>query len=101
MTNYIAEYDAFTAQIVTNEGSGRVSFEWKHPSDRGRGGSRLRAAIDTLESLILAHATAGIRIDSPQYVEGVNTTIEAIFNEYDRPERKPESAKRIHSSKAT
>jgi hypothetical protein len=83
MTTYTAEYDAFTAEIVTNKGSGRVSFKWEDASDRGRGGSRLRAAVDTLESLLLAHATAGIRIDSPPYVEGVNTTIEAIFNEYD------------------
>ncbi len=38
------------------------------------------AAIDGLESLILAHACAGVDIESEAYVEGVETAVEAISN---------------------
>ena len=36
--------------------------------------------IDVLESLILAHAVAGIDITTPEYLEGVETTIDKILN---------------------
>lgn len=37
-------------------------------------------AVDALESLILAHACAGIDIASPAYVEGVETAVGALLN---------------------
>jgi hypothetical protein len=40
-------------------------------------------AVDGLESLILAHAGAGVDITDPKYVEGIETALEAIANEYD------------------
>jgi hypothetical protein len=39
-------------------------------------------AINALESLILAHACAGIPVDSPAYVEGIETAVDAILNNY-------------------
>jgi len=41
---------------------------------------QFNAAIDGLESLILAHACAGVNVESPAYVEGVETAVEAIAN---------------------
>jgi hypothetical protein len=41
---------------------------------------QFNAAIDGLESLILAHACAGVDVESPAYVEGVETAVEAIAN---------------------
>jgi hypothetical protein len=38
------------------------------------------AAIDGIESLILAHAIAGIDITAPAYVEGIETAVEAASN---------------------
>jgi hypothetical protein len=38
------------------------------------------AAIDGLESLILAHACAGVDVESPAYVEGIETAVDAIAN---------------------
>jgi hypothetical protein len=38
------------------------------------------AAIDGLESLILAHACAGVDVQSPAYVEGIETAVDAIAN---------------------
>jgi hypothetical protein len=37
-------------------------------------------AIDGLESMILAHACAGIDVSSPEYVEGIKTAYEACAN---------------------
>lgn len=41
---------------------------------------RHRAAIDALESLILAHAGAGIDITTPAYIEGIETVQQALTN---------------------
>ena len=40
------------------------------------------AAVDGLESLILAHACAGVDVESPAYVEGIETAVEAIANHF-------------------
>ena len=36
------------------------------------------AAIDGIESMILAHASAGIDIESFAYIEGIETAVEAV-----------------------
>lgn len=41
---------------------------------------RWGAAVDALESLVLAHACAGINVASPLYVDGLKTAIDAINN---------------------
>ena len=33
--------------------------------------------VDGIESMILAHAIAGIDIESPAYIEGIETAVEA------------------------
>lgn len=40
------------------------------------------AAIDGLESLILAHAVAGLDVESESYREGIETAVESINNNY-------------------
>ena len=40
------------------------------------------SAIDTLESIILAHYCAGVDVASMSYREGIATTIDAIINNY-------------------
>lgn len=37
-------------------------------------------AVDYIESLILAHACAGVDVQSPAYIEGITTALEAIDN---------------------
>lgn len=53
-------------------------------SDMGDDGesimSEWEAAMDAIESIILAHACAGVAVDSEQYVDGVNTALEACAN---------------------
>ena len=40
----------------------------------------LESAIDGIESMILAHAIAGVDIESPAYLEGIETAVEAVAN---------------------
>ena len=39
-----------------------------------------RAAVDAIESIILGHGVAGIDIDSPAYIEGIETAQQALMN---------------------
>ena len=36
--------------------------------------------VNAIESLVLAHACAGIDIESPAYIEGIETAVEAVAN---------------------
>ncbi len=36
--------------------------------------------VNAIESLVLAHACAGIDIESPAYIEGIETAVEAAGN---------------------
>lgn len=40
------------------------------------------AAVNAVESMILAHACAGVNVLSPGYVEGIETAMEQVFNVY-------------------
>ena len=42
--------------------------------------SEFNAAMDGIESLILAHACAGIKVDSAPYIEGIRTAVNACGN---------------------
>jgi len=42
--------------------------------------NQYNGAVDGIESLVLSHACAGIDVESPAYVEGLKTTVEAIGN---------------------
>ncbi len=60
---------------------GTITSELKVPG-RAAADRAYNAAIDGLESLILAHACAGIDVTSPAYIEGIETAVEAIVNYY-------------------
>ena len=36
------------------------------------------AAMNALEAMILAHACAGVDIESPAYIEGIETAVQAV-----------------------
>ena len=42
-----------------------------------------RAAVDGLLNVIVGHACAGINVESPAYLEGVEVALDAIVNQYD------------------
>ena len=41
---------------------------------------RLDAALSAIESIVLAHAVAGVDIESPEYRAGLVTAVDAITN---------------------
>lgn len=62
-------------------GSGTISSDLKRAG--GLAVDRIyNAAIEGFESLIRAHACAGIDVESLAYVEGIETAVEAIANHH-------------------
>jgi hypothetical protein len=82
-TYTIPEFE-ITVQVMTNNGkpAGTIESELKKHfiGDGPSNDPELLAVVDALESLILAHACAGLDISSPAYVEGLRTSLEAIAN---------------------
>lgn len=37
-------------------------------------------AIDGIESLVLAHACAGVNVEDPRYLQGLQTAVHAVAN---------------------
>jgi len=71
----------------TGDGAAGISSDlhWiegeEHP-DGEIGAAMVDAALNAVESLILAHYCAGVDVASPAYIEGIETTIQAIDNYY-------------------
>ena len=61
-------------------GSGKLISDLRNGLDGSD--AEYAAALEGLESLILAHACAGIDITTPAYLEGVETAVEAIANHF-------------------
>jgi hypothetical protein len=71
--------------IKTNEGTIEVYSRgrcWALRSELLRDGEA-DMALDVLESMVLAHASAGVDVESAAYIEGINTTLDAIANHRD------------------
>jgi hypothetical protein len=62
-----------------NSGEGTIASDLRDTGDAIEV-RQYNAAIDALESLILAHACAGVDVESPAYIEGIETAVEAIGN---------------------
>jgi hypothetical protein len=62
-------------------GAGTIASDLK-TAGKSAANKPYSAAIDGLESLILAHACAGVDVGSPAYVVGIETAVEAIANHF-------------------
>jgi hypothetical protein len=69
------------SNTTAKPGSGTITSDLKEPA-RTAADRFYNAAMDGLESLILAHACAGIDVTTPAYVEGIETAVEAIGNHF-------------------
>lgn len=73
---------------LTGDGSGSITSDLHEDeaTDAGLAERCLREAynhgIDAIESLVLAHALAGIDIKSPAYVEGLGTALNAVAEQH-------------------
>jgi hypothetical protein len=61
-------------EVIDN--AGKITSDLKGDGDN----PKLTAAMDAIESLILAHACAGLDVASPAYVEGIETAVETCWN---------------------
>jgi hypothetical protein len=46
------------------------------------GEEEINICLDGIESLVLAHACAGIDVESLEYIEGIETAVDAAFNHW-------------------
>jgi|SRR5579862_3237656 len=68
-------------QICVNGNSGQIisSFYQQGDTDSSED-EHYNIALDTIESLVLAHACAGVDVSTDSYLEGLNTTLETLSN---------------------
>jgi hypothetical protein len=62
--------------IVVSDGAGRMHSEITREGDD----DAYDLMLDGIESLVLAHACAGVNVEDTEYMEGLNTALEAIAN---------------------
>jgi hypothetical protein len=73
----LIELPCFGIKItLTGQGGGGISSDL-HDDDEDHVGC---AMADAIESLILAHACAGVDVTAPAYVAGIETSMEACEN---------------------
>jgi len=60
-------------------GGGNIKTDW-HSDIMGEEEVGYNGAIDGIEALVLAHAIAGINVESPAYIEGIETAIDGTTN---------------------
>ena len=63
-------------KVLKNFGIGKQLEEDSDNDDN----NDFNCAMDGIESMILAHAVAGIDVDSPAYIEGIETAVDACAN---------------------
>ena len=74
----VIRLDAFGIEVtLTGDGGGSITSTVKE------GHSQYDAVMDGIESMILAHAIAGIDVNSPSYLEGIETAVLGAANNTD------------------
>ena len=65
-----------TMLITLNEGQGSIVSSLSEDCND----DDLKEMFDVMESMVLAHACAGVDVQSKPYLQGLETTLEAICN---------------------
>jgi len=63
---------------VEEPGSGSIVSDLREPVTAAN--RQYNAAIEGFEAMILAHACVGVDVESPAYLEGIETAVDAIAN---------------------
>jgi hypothetical protein len=79
------DYGGIVVEVADDAGGSNGSItsdlhEDQAGADEEEGFQRYEGGIDAIESIILAHAIAGVDIQAPGYVEGIKTAVEALAN---------------------
>jgi hypothetical protein len=64
------------------DGGGTIETDFKAGGDAEDEGDAYPHAIDGIESLILAHAVAGLEVGSRKYVEGLEAALDALAEKF-------------------
>ena len=59
---------------------GSIATDWKVSTSDEPGDDDYNRVIDGIEAVVLAHAMAGIDVESPAYLEGVETALDSAAN---------------------
>lgn len=65
---------------LSDKGGGTIESTLKQQSDEIEDWSHYNAMIDAFESVVLAHAVAGVDVANKAYIRGLKTALEAIEN---------------------
>jgi hypothetical protein len=68
--------------IKLKDGAGMIETDFKAGDSDSEAEAAYDNAMDGLESLILAHACAGVDVKSPKCIEGVAVALEAMMNHF-------------------
>jgi len=63
---------------LTGDGGGNITSDMHEETGDFYDDSVFNTGVDAIESMVLAHAIAGIDIESPAYVEGIETALLAL-----------------------
>ena len=63
----------FIKVVITPQKSANLT---ENIMPRGKGDAEYYAAVDAILSMVLAHACAGVCIQTPEYIQGVNEALE-------------------------
>lgn len=69
--------------IKTNEGQLVISDSVLERGFKKNNGTRINAALDAIESVVLAHHCSGVNVTDGKYIEGINSALDAITNNLD------------------
>lgn len=67
---------------LTEDGGGSITSDLHEGSRDGEYEKLYDAAIDGIESTILAHAIAGVDVEAPAYLEGIESALEGLVNNF-------------------
>ena len=75
----------FGIVVEVQDGSGNITSDLQEDTEKPSTDAwideqQYNCMMDGIESLILAHACAGIDITTPKYIEGIETAVEACAN---------------------
>jgi hypothetical protein len=79
----LGKESSITVNLTGDGGWAMTTEGLKTPGDPdGIEEQLFNAAVDGLESIILAHAVQGIDIEAPAYVQGIKDALQAIDNHF-------------------
>lgn len=72
------ELPCYEISIVIEGKGGFINSNLADGEPADYGDEEYLAGVDAIESMILAHAIAGVDVESPAYIEGIETAVQAL-----------------------